>query len=135
MGLSAERNGYLVAYPAGWRRSWNSGPVCCRPAYPSIDDVGFLTEMVRQIGQTYQLDSRRVYAAGMSNGGNMAYRLACHASDVFAAVVSVAGASPWFTDFAENCNATRPVSVMQFHGTADEISPYEGGASSQIGWL
>jgi polyhydroxybutyrate depolymerase len=60
-----------------------------------------------------------VYAVGVSNGGRFATRLACDRSDKIAAVVSVAGA-----DGVPTCDPKHPVSILEIHGTADQVVPY-----------
>ena len=55
-----------------------------------VDDVGFIEAVVAEIGTGLELDRQRIFATGMSNGGIMAYRLACE-SDLFAAIAPVAG--------------------------------------------
>ena len=70
---------FVVAYPDGLNRAWNvNGGGCCgRPAKEGIDDVGFITAAVADIGRNVSIDGSRVYAAGMSNGGMLSYTLAC----------------------------------------------------------
>ncbi|MGH1345287.1 MAG: extracellular catalytic domain type 1 short-chain-length polyhydroxyalkanoate depolymerase [Nannocystales bacterium] len=113
--------GVIVAYPAGTSNSWNSG-LCCGGAQSSgIDDVGFARTVVQHIGLGSCVDTAKVFAIGMSNGGHMAHRLACEAADVFAGVASVAGVLTML-----ECSPARPISVQQFHGTADTIVRYDG---------
>jgi polyhydroxybutyrate depolymerase len=71
---------------------------------------------------TIEIDTNRIYATGMSNGGIMSQRLACEAADLIAAIAPVAGT----LNFSP-CTPSRPVSVIEFHGTADQHLPYEGG--------
>jgi polyhydroxybutyrate depolymerase len=69
-----------------------------------------------------RVDSKRIFATGMSNGGIMAYRLASELSDRIAAIAPISGPMGTAT-----CNPGRPVSVIHFHGTQDEFAPFEGG--------
>ena len=118
------RAGYVRAFPQGLAKSWNGGACCGEAARAGVDDVGFLREVARQAAQLTCADERRVYATGMSNGGFMAYRLACEASDVFAAIApvgAVLGVDP------AQCTPARPVPLLAFNGRADRIVPYEGG--------
>lgn len=118
---AAAAAGVIVAYPAGISNSWNTG-LCCGGAQSSgVDDVGFARTVVQHVGLGSCIDSSRVFAIGMSNGGHMAHRLACEAADVFAGVASVAGVLTML-----QCNPSRPISVQQFHGTADSIVQYGG---------
>jgi len=113
----AEEHGFLVAYPEGEGRprSWRADP------RRGDRDVEFVRDLVAAISAEVLVDPGRVYAAGMSNGGAMAARLACDASDVIAAVGTVAAPYPLI-----DCEDSRPVPLVAFHGTADLIVPYEG---------
>jgi polyhydroxybutyrate depolymerase len=117
MTALAEEKAFLVAYPegSGLPRSWRSDP------RRGDLDVVFTRDLVALLGRGVGVDPRRVYAAGMSNGGGMAARLACDASDLVAAVGTVAAAYP-----TGGCPPGRPVPVAAFHGTDDPIVPYEG---------
>lgn len=119
---AAAQHGFVVVYPEGIGRSWNGGR-CCGPARArNVDDVAFLTAVVRDAEQRDGVDPRRVYATGMSNGAIMAYRLACEAPLALAAIGPVAG------DLEVACDAPHvQVSVLAIHGTADRNVPVGGG--------
>ena len=124
MSAAADPDGYVVAYPDGYRRTWNAGN-CCGPAHrDGVDDVGFARDVIDDVSGIVRVDPARTYAAGFSNGGAMAYRLACEMADRFAAI-TVASAA-FHVDPAA-CRPSRPVSVLHFHGRADPIAPYAGG--------
>src|SRR5256885_2348660 len=76
--------------------------------------------------RSLKVDSKRVYATGMSNGAIMAYRAASELSERIAAVAPVAGPMGTAT-----CAPRRPVPVMHFHGTADRFAPFQGGKGEQ----
>lgn len=118
---AAATAGVIVAYPAGTSSSWNTGLCCGGAQSAGVDDVGFARTVVQHVGIGSCIDPSRVFAIGMSNGGHMAHRLACEAADVFAGVASVAGVLTML-----ECNPSRPISVQQFHGTADNIVSYDG---------
>jgi polyhydroxybutyrate depolymerase len=122
----AEQDGVVVAYPDGTGRSWNAGGCCGAAAASDVDDVGFVEAMVAEIAQGLDIDPARIYAAGMSNGGMMAYRLACE-SDLFAAIGAVSAT------MLVDCDAPGPVSVMHIHGALDASVPPDGspGAGTQ----
>jgi polyhydroxybutyrate depolymerase len=125
---TADSGKFVVAYPDGLDRAWNAngGGCCGRPASDRVDDVGFIAAVVADIAKNVGIDPRKVYATGMSNGGIMSYTLAC-ATDIFAAIGPVAGVQ------LNSCPSPRPTSVMQIHGTADQVVPYAGGqAFAQI---
>jgi polyhydroxybutyrate depolymerase len=120
----AEENGFIVAYPDGLANNWDFGnglPTRTGTPY-RVDDVGFLVWLVDEIGKDYTIDRERVFAAGMSNGALMAYRLACEAPETFAAIAAVA--APVYVPAVRGCEDT-PVSVLFIHGTEDPILSWE----------
>lgn len=79
----------VFVYPAGYGQSWNAG-ACCGAAHAAgVDDLDFITELVRQVVASYPSASHRPVLAGYSNGGRMALRAACARPDLFSGVVSV----------------------------------------------
>jgi polyhydroxybutyrate depolymerase len=116
---AAEAHGMLVAYPAGIGASFNAGSCCGEASSSGVDDVGFARALVQDVALKMCVDPRRVYATGMSNGGHMAHRLACEAADLFAATASVTGALR-----LGECAPSRPISMVQYHGTSDTIVGY-----------
>jgi poly(3-hydroxybutyrate) depolymerase len=81
----SDRDGFIVAWPNGIDNAWNVGPCCTRSR--TVDDVAFARALVDAIKAEGCVDPKRVYATGFSMGGGMSHYLACHAADVFAAVV------------------------------------------------
>jgi polyhydroxybutyrate depolymerase len=124
MSDAADARGVLVVYPYGLFSSWNAGQ-CCGDAWTnSVDDLGFVRDLVAKLESDYCVDPRRVFATGMSNGGFLSHRLGCEASDLFAAIAPVAGV---LGIPAAECKPGRAVPVMHFHGTDDPLVPYDGG--------
>ena len=125
----ADKNGFIVVYPNGTGRlnddkllTWNGGTCCGYAQEENVDDVGFVRVIVADLQSLAQIDPKRIYATGLSNGAMLSQRLACEASDLFAAVAPVAGTLNF-----PACSPAQPVSVIEFHGTADEHVPYDGG--------
>ncbi len=111
----AEQEGFIVVWPYGLCKSWNSGALCCPPASEDgIDDVGFIRKMVDKLKENYLIDPTRVYVTGLSNGCSMTQRLANEASDLIAAAacMSLQLLVPEASDYT-------PVSVMTIMGTND----------------
>ncbi len=121
----AAREGFVIAYPQGSGRRWNDGRVFRGRAETDADDVGFVRAVVADIAKRTPLDRRRIYAAGISNGGFMSFRLACEAADLFAAIAPVTATMP--ADLGARCRPNAPVAVLVINGTADPLVPYEGG--------
>lgn len=127
---AAEDHGMLVAYPEGIGQSFNAG-VCCGEASSSgVDDVAFARAIVADVSGKMCVDPSRVYATGMSNGGHMAHRLACEAADLFAATASVTGV----LSLVAPCTPSRPISMVQFHGTSDNIVGYAPVPAMMEAW-
>lgn len=111
--------------PAGARnRFWNATDACCNFTGSSVDDSGYLLGLINEASARFNIDPKRVFVVGHSNGGFMSYRLACDAAERIAAIVSLAGAT--FVD-PMDCEASAPVSVLQIHGTEDTVIRYQGG--------
>ncbi|TET54767.1 MAG: polyhydroxybutyrate depolymerase, partial [Anaerolineales bacterium] len=123
----ADEFGFIVVYPSGtgFPLRWNAHAGFESGSDP-MEDVTFISDLIDQLPHAYNIDERRLYANGLSNGGGMSHLLACTLSDRIAAIGSVAGAYslPW-----SQCNPSRPVPVIAFHGTNDQIVPYSGGGS------
>lgn len=130
LGRKADREGFVVVFPNGYSKlpggkfaTWNAGSCCGDARDRKIDDVGFARALVAAVKLQLNIDSARVFATGMSNGGMMSHRLACEAPDVFRAVASVAG-----TDATLSCTPSRPVSVLHIHARDDTHVLFNGGA-------
>lgn len=124
MNPTADSYGLIVAYPQGLDSSWNAGTCCGTSAQDDVDDVGFALAVIEDAKSRACIDAKRVYATGMSNGGFLSHRLACEQADSIAAIAPVAGV---IGIPLEDCNPSRPVPVLHFHGTEDGLVPYEGG--------
>ncbi|KLO31829.1 polyhydroxybutyrate depolymerase [Mycolicibacter heraklionensis] len=117
---------FVVAYPDGVSRAWNTGGNCCgRAAAEGVDDVGFIAAVVGDVGRAVAIDPARVYVTGMSNGGIMAYTLAC-ATGLFAAIGPVAATQ------LGPCPSPHPTSVLHIHGAADPNIRYDGGPGAGV---
>jgi polyhydroxybutyrate depolymerase len=117
MNPTANAKGFVVVYPQAVNDVWDAGACCSRT---DVDDVGFARALVEYMKEHVCIDPRRVYSTGMSNGGRMTYRLGCEAADVFAAIAPVAGIKSFpDLDNTPGCNPSRPISLIDFQGTAD----------------
>ena len=120
----ADTSDFVVAYPSAVP-NWNSG-IGDNPnlSTPEVNDVGFINALIDTLSNKYSIDLDRVYACGYSNGGFMAYKLACQLGHRFAAIASVGGVLS--TSTADNCNPLRTMPVLQIHGTSDPWVPIAG---------
>jgi polyhydroxybutyrate depolymerase len=131
----AERAGMIAVFPNGSPAPLVNGqPGCCgwndgRPIWGDFqppDDVSFVSQLLDLLIGKYNVDPNRVFAAGMSNGGFMTFRLACELSDRFAAIAVGSGPRD-----DSSCSITHPLSVLEFHGTDDPLLPYQGFVSAR----
>jgi polyhydroxybutyrate depolymerase len=135
MTPKAEKEHFIVAYPNGtgfFRKfflSWNVGP--CRKLVRSkkVDDLAFIRKMIVLLRDEYNVDPRRVYVTGLSNGGMLAYRIAAELPDLVAAISPIACCMYSTTNDIET-----PVSVLAFHGTDDRVIPFDGHKGSFYGY-
>lgn len=131
MNEVADKNGFIAVYPNGtgvfseFFLSWNAGD-CCNYLNPAeVNDVGFINFLIDKLEHEYNIDKKRIYVAGFSNGGMMAYKLACEITDRIAAFAPVSASM-----FLSECSPKKPISVIVFHNATDEVIPYFGGESS-----
>ena len=137
----ADREGFVVVYPNGTPlgrfrkgRGWNGGggangyaPVSSPAVENNYNDIGFLNDVLDEVEKEVNVDKSRVFGAGISNGGAMAYRMAAEMSDRFAAIAVVAAGD----QYAYANNTTEPerdMPLMVMHGEKDPVWPYEGGS-------
>ncbi len=128
MSDEAQKRTFLLALPEGTRNAtgqqfWNATDGCCA-AGTDVDDVAYLSAVIADVKAKHRVDGRRVYLVGHSNGGFMAHRFACDRADLVTGIVSFAG-STW--EDPAKCTPSRPVSVLQVHGTLDAVVFYVGG--------
>lgn len=126
----AGKENFIVVYPEGVAgsgilalRSWNAGSCCDEAMYRQIDDVKFISQLITTLTSRYNIDGKRIYITGMSNGAMMAYRLACELPDKIAAIAPVSGTLLT----TQPCQPGKQVAVLHIHSLADTKVPYKGG--------
>lgn len=130
----AEREGVFVVAPDGLtdsagRQFWNADATCCDFDGANPDDVGYLGGLIDDVAAAWPVDRARIRVIGHSNGGFMAYRLACERADVVTSIVVLAGVAA-----SVPCTPAAPVHVLHLHGTADELVPYAAAEPSVDEW-
>ncbi len=123
----ADTANFIIAHPDGTfdatgNRFWNVFGLS------PVDDAGFLSALLDTMTAHYNINTNRVYSTGMSNGGYMSYQLACSMGNRITAIASVTGTMT--VSMKDNCAPSHPVPVMQIHGTADAVVPYNGSGAS-----
>jgi polyhydroxybutyrate depolymerase len=118
----SNREGFLLAHPDGINMTWNAG-TCCGNF--QIDDVGFIRTVTAAIVAEGNVDQRRIYVTGLSNGGAITQRLACDAADLFAAAAPMAFPIP--ARPLSECHPVRSIPVLTFMGLTDVLVEYDNG--------
>lgn len=122
----ADTAGFIIVHPNGtvdnlgnthWNVGWGTS---------TVDDIGFTESLIDTLALDYNINFERIFATGMSNGGFMSYTLACELSDKIAAIASVTGSMN--VGQSNTCNVEHQIPVMEFHGTADGVVPYNGNS-------
>lgn len=119
----ADREHFVVVYPqASHDKFWELKP-------EQHDDVAAVRALLDRMERASCIDSSRVYATGVSNGGGFTARLGCEMADRLAAIAPVAGGY----DPLKRCKPARPLPLLEIHGTDDDVVPYEGTGEHRTG--
>jgi polyhydroxybutyrate depolymerase len=125
----AQARTFLLALPDGTGpvggQFWNATDACCAFGQ-NVDDVAYVTAVIRDMQARFNVDPKRIFLVGHSNGGFMSHRMACERSELIAGIVSLAGAV-W--NDPSRCTPTSPVNILQVHGTLDAVIAYNGGSA------
>ena len=115
LGLDGlRRQGITLAYPNGYGGSWNAGACCGVAARQGIDDVGFVTAVLNDVGRHTSIDPERRALLGYSGGGMLAYRLLCRPHPDLVAAVEIGGS------LESHCpNGTELPDLLSIHGAKD----------------
>ena len=138
----ADSEQFVVLYPNGmgifgFIQHWNAGHCCGKAASDNLDDVAFIDECIDTVVQRVKIDRKRIYVAGFSNGGMLAYRYASERSTTVSAVAALAASvggratpeDPWWMPLPPK----KPVPLLIVHGNDDQAVPIEGGISPEKG--
>lgn len=129
----AEIGGFVAAYPdalanfgPGFDHCWNE---YLDPS--KVDDLAFINALIDRLATDLPIDKGRIFVAGLQSGGHMSHTLACATGERIASIASVSGGMPIDDQKASmrcpDARLSKPVSLLEIHGTADDFIPYEGG--------
>ncbi|HEX7601675.1 MAG TPA: PHB depolymerase family esterase [Polyangiaceae bacterium] len=130
----ADAKTFLYATPDGTQdkvgnRFWNATDACCNLDGSPVDDVAYINAVIDDVEKKYNVDTKRIFLVGHSNGAFMAHRLACDSAPRIAAIAALAG-DVWAD--GTKCNPQNPVAILQIHGTADAVIAYAGGKNGNL---
>lgn len=120
MSIVSDQNSFVVVYPEGISKAWNVGWAFGSTA----NDVKFVSDMIDYMTKEYNINTKKVYACGMSNGGFMSYKLACDLNDRITAIASVTGSM--VASELKKCSPPKTIPILEIHGTADDVVAYNG---------
>lgn len=135
----ADKENFIVAYPNGSGRfenkllTWNAGFCCHYSKENNIDDIGFISAFLDFLVEKYSIDSKRIYATGISNGGMMSYCIGAQLSHKITAIAPVAAS--YGANNQTIPEPSEPVSILIIHGMQDKVIPYSGGKGSNPVYL
>ena len=121
----ADAEGCIVAYPQGKtihfsvldtdNTGWDASG-------EENKDVEFLKAVIEDVASKYQIDRKRIYCCGFSNGGMMTYAMANACSNEIAAFASISGYP--INEFHLRHADERPIPFLHIHGKADDFVLY-----------
>ncbi|MCW5317262.1 hypothetical protein GTQ43_26685 [Nostoc sp. KVJ3] len=121
----AELFGFIAVYPNGLDHQWSfTGHV-----RQKVDDISFVAALIGHIQQITNINRRKIYATGFSEGGILTQALACKLPNQIAAFASVAGSLT--TRFMHSCHSSVSISMMMINGTKDLSVHYHGDPITQ----
>lgn len=127
---TADKNGYIVVYPDGIQkkgliklRTWNAGTCCGDAVEKNVNDVEFISTIIDELIRNYSSDSTKIFVTGMSNGGMMAYKLACEIPQKIKGIAVVSGTMVTNKVY----NNLLPVPILHIHSIKDKRVPLAGG--------
>lgn len=119
---AAAIHGFTAVFPEGRQQLWNDAR---GSGHSRADDVGFLNALAHQLVDAKIADPQRLYLAGVSNGGMMAFAMICRQDGLFAGVATIIAALP--AGLEQSCQPPKPIAVIMMNGTADPVVPFAGG--------
>lgn len=124
----AEEEGFVVVHATGIDNGTGSNSwELVQFDTPERDDLAFADALIDTVVADWCADPARIYSTGMSNGGLFTSELVCNRSTRIAAAASVAG-----TSHAPSCDPERAVPYISFHGTADDVVPFDADEPSTL---
>ena len=123
---AADEHHFVVAYPMSWRARgfWR---------YPEADNprsgLRLLRATIDAVRRTTCVDPGRVLVTGISSGGRMTYAAGCELADRILAIAPVSGG----TRELPPCHPARSISILDLHGTSDQIVSYRGRGADHNG--
>jgi len=121
-------NGFIVVYCQGVKGQWEYG---MGRLDRGIDDVAYVNAVLTRLSQTLNVDSQRVYASGLSNGGYFVQILALSMPEKIAAACVVGSTA--MTGGLSRGGSSKPTPIVFFLGTEDPMINFSDGRAKSLG--
>ena len=125
--LFADKDTAIVVYPDGLYKHWNDGRNApdIKSQKEHVDDIGFISALINKTENNYNINKKKIYVTGISNGGMMCYALTCALSEKIAAIATVVSTIP--ANIYQNCKPVKSIPLLMMNGYNDPIVPWNGG--------
>lgn len=121
----SDKENFIVVYPNSVDKNWIDGRIG-EELPTDRDDAKFVSMLIDTLIAGYNVDPKRVFSTGISNGGFFSIYLAYRFSDKILAIAPVTANIP--ENMKDTYNTELPISVLLINGTKDPLVKYEGGA-------
>ncbi len=99
---------------------------------PKIDELAYVSAVVNQLCRKFRISRNRVFCTGMSNGADLCYYLARQPKLIIQAAAPVAGCM--MACWNKRLTKSNRIPIMEVHGTADDVTKWEGDMANKDGW-
>jgi polyhydroxybutyrate depolymerase len=131
----SEKHGFVAVYPQGTHDAKENAFFNVGYAFhdqETVDDAAFARQLTQRLIRDLQLNPSAIFSTGMSNGGDMSYFLARQPQAFVRAIAPVAGTM--MSSWSQLLPPKNRISIMEVHGTKDEITLWKGDPENKDGW-
>jgi polyhydroxybutyrate depolymerase len=114
LSVKADSAGFIVVYPKG-----TGSPLAWNEKETGVDDIGFISDLIDTLFTNYSIDTLRIYATGISNGGKFTFITAQLLSRRIAAIGPVCGPM-----ILQQHTPERHMPIISFHAIDDGAIAY-----------
>lgn len=120
----ADNENFIVVYPNAIDKNWNDGRIGDKLPMDR-DDVKFISTLLDTLTANYNINTKRIFSTGISNGGFFSFYLALKLSNRLLAIAPVTANIP--ENLKDSWKTDKPISVLLINGTKDPLVKFNGG--------
>ena len=120
----ADNENFIVVYPNAIDKNWNDGRIGDKLPMDR-DDVKFISTLLDTLTANYNVNTKRIFSTGISNGGFFSFYLALKLSNRLLAIAPVTANIP--ENLKDSWKTDKPISVLLINGTKDPLVKFNGG--------